>query len=202
MEVWFSNTATIQRCERWDSNNGNNYDFALLTPPGWVGSPTALVTRASGHPCEGGAPLQGSLRFDTWARTRAVLTNVCFQVWKQGVTDRDNPNLWRELDVQVRYRYDDGPFQTTHVSFVDRAGNNARYAMDLRAMDPMRPYTCTGAPIESCEQAPNGPPCYDTARMEFYFTVNGAELRPEGGGAFLGIFEDYANDPWRAANCQ
>jgi hypothetical protein len=38
--------------------------------------------------------------------------------------------------------------------------------------------------------------------MEFYFTVNGAELRPEGGGAFLGIFEDYANDPWRAANCQ
>ena len=32
---------------------------------------------------------------------------------------------------------------------------------------------------------------YVEADVELYFTVNGAELRPAGGGTFRGTFQDY-----------
>lgn len=42
---------------------------------------------------------------------------------------------------------------------------------------------------------------YVHANVEYIIYVNGYELRPEPGAAYSGEFIGYANDPWRAANC-
>jgi hypothetical protein len=110
------------------------------------------------------------------------------------VTDFDNPDLWRELDVRMHYRYrHDGPWQERYVSFDGRVGNDARYAVDLRReLDPLAGRTRT-AP-EDCPDADlslTRDGFYVEAEAEYYFTVEATELRRADGAAFSGIFRDY-----------
>jgi hypothetical protein len=178
MEAWFvqEGFGSGTPCRAYDSNDSRNYRFDVLTPPGWLGAPVVKVSRAGGDPCDGGAPLGDGFTYDAWGRTRAVMGNVCFSVWKQGVTDRDDPDLWRKLDVQVHHRFGgDGDFQSAYVPFAGRRGDDARFAFDVRALDPYLPVHCprvTG----------------DEARLEFYFTVNGAALRAADGAPFVGVY--------------
>ncbi len=194
--LWFENTST-SGCQAWDSNFGNNYVFDALVPPQWFGELRVLITRDGSDPCDGGAPAQQGFSFDTWARQRAWLTNACFQVYQPGLTDRDDPDLWQKLDVAIHYRYvGQQTWQTQPVSFDRRSGNNARYKLNLRELDPLRSYHCpevAPVPVSGGQYAQVG--------FEYYITVNGGQLRPAPGAAYAGTFVDYASDAWRMSNC-
>jgi hypothetical protein len=194
--LWFENTSSTG-CQAWDSNFGNNYVFDALVPPQWFGDLRVLITRDGSDPCDGGAPAQQGFNFDTWARQRAWLTNACFQVYQPGLTDRDDPDLWQKLDVAVHYRYvGQQAWQTQPVSFDRRTGNNARYKLNVRDLDPLRSYHC---PEVAPAPTPDGQ--YEKVGFEYYVTVNGGQLRPAPGGAYAGTFTDYVSDAWRSANC-
>jgi hypothetical protein len=189
----------------YDSNMGSNYSLEIapadpVDPTLWVGAFVQLLSREAASPCDGGAALGEGFSFGTWARQRAAVTNVCFEVWKQGVTDWANPDLWQQLDVQVHTGFGDSEFASAYVNMVDQPGNNARYAIDLRGLDPFRSYSCPAVPVTTVDQ---GGEAYVQAELDFYVTVNGAEIRPAGPGSFFrGTFTDYAANPWREENCQ
>jgi len=42
---------------------------------------------------------------------------------------------------------------------------------------------------------------YVSLDVEYYLVVNGGELRPAPGAAYVGNFLDYLHDPWRDSNC-
>ncbi|MDX2090481.1 MAG: DUF6209 family protein [Kofleriaceae bacterium] len=198
--LWFENTA-IPGCQAWDSNFGANYTFETLRAPQWIGEARSLITRDTSDRCDGGVPAQTGFSFDTWARQRAATSNVCFQVYEPGVTDRDDPALWQKLDAQLHYKFvgaTSSEWRRSPVAFDRRRGNNARYAFDWRALDPLRSYHCPEVTPAITAQ-PDGNRA--EVRLEYYVTVNGSELRPEPGAAFAGVFVDDADSTWRAANC-
>jgi hypothetical protein len=195
--LWFEATS-VSGCHQWDSNFGTNYVFDAATAPAWVGDVVDLITRDSSDPCAGGGAATTSFRFDTWARQRAAVSNLCFAVYQPGLTDRDDQyaTLWQQLDVSVHWRGDGGAWQVTPIAVDRRIGNNARYALSWRAIDPFGPYHC---PTVATTITADGQ--YVQARLEYYVVVNGAEVRPAPGAAFVGVFEDYAHDPYRDASC-
>ncbi|MEZ4407887.1 MAG: DUF6209 family protein [Polyangiales bacterium] len=195
VEFWFQNN-NRWGCNAYDSAYGQNYRFTFApaaNAPGWIGNGAAVISRAScdGHACDGDRrQLAVPFRYETWARQRAAVRVVTFDVWKEGVTDRDNPDLWRQLDVRMYRRFGaSGEFTFSHVNFVRRVGNDARYELDLRTVDPMPDFPmtseCPGGLVESAD------PALVETTMEFYFTVNGVEFRPDGGGSFRAVFANY-----------
>ncbi len=176
-------------------NGWSIQDDAAVCParatPDWMGNVVARISRDSSHPCAGGTPLVDTVTYDGWARQRAAVRNVCFEVWEPGVTDWDNPDQWRALDVQAHYRFaPSGAWQSTWVNGVDHVGNNARYAFGLGALDPFAPYQCLeGVPLETVP-APDGDRV--RATLELSFTVNGAPLAP-AAGAWQVRFEEHAS---------
>lgn len=193
--AWFENTSATG-CQAWDSNFGANYAFDVLAPPAWLGNPMARISRDTSDPCTGGGSIDGA-RFDTWARQRAAITNACFQVWQPGVTDTGGDVTgafavtahWRGAGTTDAYRI-------APVAFDRRIGNDARFAFDLRSIDPFRAYHCPEVPV-----VPSADPQYVHADVELYFEVNGAELRGVAGHPFVMTFEDYAHDAFRDASC-
>lgn len=203
LEMWFQNNDRWG-CNEYDSQFGQNYVFSVGEPtndnaPGWVGNASYVIDRQT---CNGGAcagswkPLEGGFLYETYARQRAAVRQAGFEVWKEGVTDRDNPDLWQQLDVQVHRRFvGEQNFVTEYVSFDGRWGNNAHYALDLRALDPFA-YPA-GANIRTAADCPkyrltrDASGQYVEAELELYFTVNGTELRPAAGGTFKGRYQDY-----------
>lgn len=200
VELWFQNTS-MWGCMAWDSNYGQNFHFTAAPPPeapDWVGEILYADSRAtcgSGlcdsdrHPLSDGK----TFRFDSWSRQRAAGSELTFRVYKAGVTDWDNANAWQDLDVQVHYRSRaTAAFQTQYVSIDERQGNDLRYRMSVRPLDP---FVSHGS----------NPPCPDadvtkdgvTAKVdvELYFTVNGVEIRPADSATdtFHGSFEDDAS---------
>ncbi|MBX3269913.1 MAG: hypothetical protein KF729_06610 [Sandaracinaceae bacterium] len=190
IELWFSTSG--RSCGvHYDSAFGRNYHFALQRPVGWVGNFVAKVSRAGGAPCEGAeaSPLTGPLRYETWARTRSVMGNVCFSVWSEGVTDFDNPALESAVGASVTCTWDGEASPRRHAVTLDgRVGNDARYRLDLRALDPLASYRCPEVPT----------------RVEGGYEVAGASCTAEVNGASWGAFRlDFADypSPWRDANC-
>jgi hypothetical protein len=201
LEMWFENTDAFG-CSAWDSDYGANYPFAVAPPanaPGWIGNASYLLDRGTcPGPCYGDAQsAEGTITFDTWARQEAAITQIFFDVWQSGVTDFDNPDLWHELDVESNRRLDpNSPFTMSYVNFAERVGNNARYAVDLRPLDPLPGQN--GGVLTSASQCPAIPATitpdgqYVQIDMELYFTVNGVALQPSGGGSFHVLFQNYA----------
>ncbi|MBS2022348.1 MAG: hypothetical protein JST92_08055, partial [Deltaproteobacteria bacterium] len=196
LEVWFE-TAGLWGCHAWDSNYGANFHFNVAAPanwPGWMGSADVVISRATcgaAQACDSDRrPLDAGFTYDSWSRQRAAIKRVSFRVWKSGVTDHDDPDLWKKLDVQLHARFDPkAAFATSYVNFDARIGNDARYAFDLGPLDPF--VGPGGGPV--CPKVPvtasaNGQD--DVATFEFYLTVNGAELRPSADEAstFKGSF--------------
>lgn len=204
LAVWFQITSAWG-CSAYDSNFGSNYHFtvaaAASAPPAWMGGTSTLVDRATcgtpPGPCYADAhAAESGFDFDTWARQRAAITRVFFEVWQPGVTDFDNPDLWKQLDVELHARIGStGAFTTSYVDFSDRDGHNARYAVDLRPLDPLP--GSNGGALTDKSQCPTFPTTisaegqYLQADFEYYFTVNGAELRPASGAVFQGTFQNY-----------
>ncbi len=191
VDVWFENTS-VSGCQAWDSNNGANYHFDALTPPQWIGNAASRMTRTTDDPCAGGTSASQGFTFDTWTRQRAAITNLCFEVYHPGLTDRDDPDLWQKLDAKIHYRYvtsaGSTPWQTQYADLTRRVGNNAQYVVNWRGLDGFHPYRCH--PIEPVTA--NG---YDTIGIEYYLSVNGGEHRPQPGAAFAGTFLDYVDAP-------
>lgn len=161
--------------------------------PGWMGNTAVSIHREpSGRPTPA-----DRFTFDTWARQRASTTQFQFDVWAQGTTDRDNPDLWRDLDVQVHYRYGgQGEYKTDYVNFDRRNGNDARYSLELRKFDPWSKDGISTSnppsdiPITEVKNA-QGRVTSHEAKMEFFITVNGQELRPGEGRNFEGTYVNY-----------
>ncbi|CAN5708989.1 hypothetical protein BH11MYX4_BH11MYX4_67920 [soil metagenome] len=200
LQIWFQNSSRWG-CSAYDSDFGRNYHFAVrpsASEPGWLGNVRYITSRQTCNgPCESDMhDVQGDVSFDTWTRQRAAINAIYFEAWKQGVTDFDNADLWKQLDVQVHSRVgSSGPFTTAYVGFDRRTGNNARYAVDLGALDPIdgrltitKPSDCPAFPITA--PADNGGQ-YVEATVELYFTVNGAELRPAPGAAYRVRYQNY-----------
>ncbi|HEU0034290.1 MAG TPA: DUF6209 family protein [Kofleriaceae bacterium] len=193
--LWFENTS-VSGCQAWDSNLGANYTFDVARPPQWIGELVNRLSRDTSDPCNG-APASQGFAFDTFVRQRAAITNLCFQVYQPGLTDRDDPDLWQKLDVSLHWRVAGEPaFHTTPVNFDRRVGNNARYAFSWRQVDPFRAFHC---PEVAPQPTPDGQ--YVQLPVEYFVVVNGGEARPEPGAAFAGTFTDYASDPFRDQNC-
>lgn len=193
--LWFENTSAIG-CQAWDSNYGANYAFAVLAPPAWAGNASVRLSRDTDDTCGGGG-LDG-FSFDTWTRQRAAITNACVQVWQPGITDVDGGAIHDSLDVRVAWRgAGTGGWRTAPAHFDRRVGNDARFAFDLRTIDPFAPYHCPDVPT-----APTPDGQYVTAPIELYFVVNGTDVRGAGGAPFTGAFVDYVSDPFRDASCQ
>jgi len=204
LEMWFENV-NKWGCHAYDSAYGANYHFTVGTnpaAPGWVGNASVAIARATcdGGPCAADLhPLDGGFSFDTWARQRAAISSAYFQVWKAGVTDFDNPDLWKQLDVQLHARFDESaPFASSYVSFDRRVGNDARYAIPLRSIDPFRgPSGFGGVVVTNKADCPAVPlrvsqdGMYVETDVFFYVTMNGTELRPAAGKSFKGTFSDY-----------
>lgn len=198
LEVWFENTS-VWGCDAFDSAWGKNYYFQVAASPGapgWIGNANVDISRATCNgPCDFDLrPLANGFTFDTWARQRAAIASTYFEVWKQGTTDFDNPNLWKQLDVEVFTRFGgQGPFTMSYVSFDRRLGNNARYAFDLRAIDPLGAQST----LTDKAQCPSFPTTitpdgqYVQTTIELYFSVNGVELRPAPGAVYSGSYQNY-----------
>jgi hypothetical protein len=200
LQIWFQ-TNSVWGCNGYDSDFGKNYHFAIqpaANEPGWLGNVRGIVSRQTCNgPCESDMhPVTGEVLYGTWARQRAAIKAIYFEAWKEGVTDFDNADLWKQLDVQVHSRVGaTGAFQASYVSFDRRTGNNARYAADLGALDPLVGSTtitkksdCPAFPLTA--PASNGGQ-YVEAVVELYFTVNGVELRPAAGDTFKVRYQNY-----------
>lgn len=192
LQVWF-HISNVWGCSAWDSDYGRNFRFAVASkhsnPADWVGNLRVNISRTGGG-CPSSVPLQnGTFNFDTWARSRAVDTMLCFEVWEPTVTDWANPDLWKQLDARFYYRFGDtGPFQFEYVPVDGHVGNNARYRVELRGIDPFRPYQ-SGCPAAPLTRTADG--FYVTTQMQYFIEVNGTQLRPAPGANWVARFEDY-----------
>lgn len=201
LAVWFETTSRWG-CHAWDSALGANYHFDVRETrhrPDWIGAASVVIARATcdAGPCDADRrDLAAGFTLDTWARERAAIRRVDFRVYEPSLTDQDDSGLWEKLDAQVHYRFGGaGDFQHRYVDFDRRVGNDARYALQLSSLDPLAVRGTLGDRSE-CPEAPltasvDGQTVSTT--MDFYFTVQGAELRPDAGGTFTGTYANYAS---------
>lgn len=195
LELWFE-TNDKWGCHEWDSNYGNNYHFTvghLDTLPSWAGQTRHLISRC-GPGCAGDfRDLEEDFYFGTWARQRAAVTWATFEAWEPGVTDWDNPDIWQQLDARIHYRFgSSGSFESAFVDHQSRQGNNARYAFDLRSLDPLGYGTITEA--WQCPSVPlRRDGSYVVTTLELYFSIGDLEIRPAPGEVFTGTFADYTD---------
>lgn len=199
LEIWFEAT-NKWGCQAFDSDFGANYKFNVAAPlgqPGWVGNPARVIDRwtCEAGPCDASrVSLETEFTYGTWARQRATVAGLYFDVWEEGVTDFDNPDLWKQVDAQVHFRFTgETAFTTRYVDFFRRVGNDARYEVKLRTIDPFfaMPSVVPAAqcPAGELSLTPDGQ--YVTTAVEYYFTIDGIELKPSAGDYFVGHFEDY-----------
>lgn len=163
-----------------DGASTNESAVEVFAPDLWAGLASYTIERYAADPCNNGQSRLDDqpIGYDSWARQRAAIRRVCFEVWKPGVTDTENPDYWRLLDVQVHYRYaGTSDWKMAYVPAIDRRGNNRRYAWDLSwDLDPLGGYNVADAkaPFEILREDERS--AQVRSELEFYFTVNGHKL--------------------------
>jgi hypothetical protein len=180
-------------------------DKADGSDPLWAGLTSITIERYAADPCNDGQRAFGDepVIYDDWARQRASVRNICFEVWKPGVTDWDNPDFWKQLDVQVHYRYSStGAFRDAYVDSNGRRGNNRRYAWSLAyQVDPTvnaATIAQVNAPFRILSES-NGWAMIE-ADMEVYFTVNGRALKTPSSKPYVVRYQGYVRMPALAPN--
>lgn len=168
--------------------------------PLWAGLTSITIERYVADPCNDGRNAFGDepYVYGDWARQRAGIRNICFEVWSPGITDWDNPEFWRELDVQAHYRYgSSGPFQQAYVNSNGRRGNNRRYAFELSyQLDPtvyVPSLPQVKAPIRILSESSGW--ALVEADLEIYFTVNGRALKTPSGRPYTVRYQGYLRTP-------
>lgn len=200
LEIWFEET-NRWGCHAYDSNLGENYSFTLAGPVGqadWIGNGARVIDRWTcndGGPCDASrVSLENEFTFGTWARQRAFVAGLYFDVWEEGVTDFQNPNLWQQVDAQVHFRFSgQEAFTSRYVHFSKYVGNDARYELRLRTIDPFfaMPSVVSEEACPAADLTVTADGQYVSTDVEYYFSADGVELRAEDGGHFVGHFEDY-----------
>jgi hypothetical protein len=173
--------------------------------PLWAGLTSITLERYTSDPCSNGAHALGDapVIYDDWARTRAEVRNICFEVWQPGVTDWDNPDFWQQLDVRAYYRFGHtGAFESTYVNSIDRRGNNRRYAFSLDySLDPTINVGSVAAmqvPFSILNESASSSSekwAYVSADLEIYFTVNGRILKSPSNKSFTISYQNYLREP-------
>jgi hypothetical protein len=199
LAIWFEST-NVYGCHELDSNLGANYHFSVApsaNAPSWVGSADVVVSRGTCGSDSDRKDLSGGFSYDTWARQRAAIAEVEFQAYEAGVTDHPNGDLWKELDAEVHYRFGGtGAYTTAYVDLEDQPGNNARYSWNLKAIDALPGEN--GGAITDRSKCPDFETTISSdgqfiqTTVDFWFTVNGVELRPGANQTFSGQFSNYA----------
>jgi len=173
-----------------DHGKADDADGASVTPL-WMGAsgtwaPARVQIERYGDKCATGRDYGDPIVYESWARQRAAEKNICFEVWAPGVTDWDNPDVWKELDVRATYRWNDplSPAATAsewewleHVNWV---GDNAQYAFEMTWKDPfyiLNSGDCPDVPFVEV-QVQSDEWTYATAELFVTFTVNGAVHKP------------------------
>lgn len=165
----------------------------------WAGQVSYTMERYSSDPCNNGANHLDNqpIGYGEWERQRAGVRNICFEVWKPGVTDRENPDFWRLLDVQVHYHFKGTTeWKTAYVPALDRRGNNRRYVWSLSYdMDPLGGYNVADAkaPFEIASETATS--ALVKSDMEFYFTINGNYLSTSTNQNFHVAYEGQIEKP-------
>jgi hypothetical protein len=201
LSIWFQESNRFG-CMNYDSNLGSNYRFMVDAAPGsvtpdYLGNAAFVTSRATcdGMACESDRiSASQSFSFGTWTRQRAAITALYFDAWKAGYTDRENPDLWKQMDAKVLYRTSKtGPFRSMAANIEKRVGNNTRYTVSLKAMDPLGGFP--RATKADCPKAPllaSADGQYVEVAVEYYFKVGARELRPSTAtSVFNGTFADY-----------
>jgi len=164
--------------------------------PLWAGLTSYTFERYTQDPCDNGQNALGDapISYDEWVRERAGIRNLCFEVWSPGVTDWDNPDFWKQLDVQVHYRFGDhGAEQTAYVPSIDRRGNNRRYAwaidysLDPTAYVPSLPEMKMPVTIVSTSAGW----VEVNVDLQVWFTVNGRVLDSPSDHPFVIRYDGY-----------
>ena len=172
--------------------------------PLWAGLTSVTLERYAQDPCDNGQHALGDapIGYDEWVRERAGVRNVCFEVWSPGITDVDNPDYWKLLDVQAHYRFGTGAWKMQYVPSIDQRGHNRRYAWSIDwSLDPMsfaQSLVAVGAPL-TIEAESNGYAMI-SKDLQVYFTVNGRALKSPSGNAFIVRYEGQVREPTLAPN--
>ena len=198
LAIWFESTSRWG-CHSYDSAYGKNFHFPITVPasaPDWMGKTWVVTSRATcndGKACPGdGRALGTGFVYDSWVEQRAAIRQVSFEAYEPGVTDWNNPDAWKKLDARIYTRIGgSGSFSWKPVSIAGFSGNNVSYAVDLR---PLQPFS--GNTITNKTDCPKFPYVVKDALVEadvqFYFQVNGVELRPADGTVYHGAFQSYS----------
>lgn len=156
----------------------------------WAGSTSITIERNAQDPCSNGAHELDTqpVEYDEYARERATDRNICFEVYKPGVTDQENPDFWRLLDVRVQYRFaGQSEWKEAYVDALDRRGNNRRYKWALLLdYDPLYMTMDVGdmqAPFDITREWPGG--FSISSKLEVTFTVNGHKLSNSKNAPFV-----------------
>ncbi|KAJ3300586.1 hypothetical protein HK104_009921 [Borealophlyctis nickersoniae] len=162
----------------------------------WAGKPIVEITRDGRVPCSsfegmGVQKADEAVEYGSWARTRATNRNLCFQVYKRGVTDKDG-NPWKDVDVRINYRFkkenatDGNVFVWTYApKWVRREGNNAVYAVALDEFDPFYYPKCIDKSIVTCGKDASGQQVHQ-ARFEYDFMIDLPPRDPTTGHLLFG----------------
>ncbi len=205
---WFHNTDR-GGCNEYDSNFGANYVFAIDDDtsgddtvdddgadigPRWLGNSAAVISRAASARCEGAQPFGNTVSFSTWARQRATITDICFEAYEPGFTDVERPDLWQHFDAVVDVQFEGSDRHEEHaIPIVGRVGNNARYAIDLRAFDPFLWGRCLhDVPVH--EVSTDGKSLVEATAL-LRVSVNGHALNTNGDERLRVIYSDDAGAP-------
>ena len=186
-------------CAAAPTDTASRSEAAIVgtTNPAWVGNAHVAIARDT---CGGGIcdadlhTVDGDIVYGTWARERAAVRAFTFEVFESGMTDQKIGDLWEKLDVEVHARTaGTTAFATHYVGFDRYVGPNARYALDLRTLDPLA--GTWGCPDELTIAGGDA-----EVVVELYVTVNGIELRPSGADSVYRVrYQNYAS---QYASCQ
>lgn len=179
-------------CAAPSSTEATTDEAALVggAGPEWVGNAKVAIARdtCGGALCDYSlGTVYGDIVYGTWARERAAVRAFTFEVYAPGLTETKSPDLWQHLDVQVHSRIAGRDAFEDHYVPLDRfVGNNARYALDLRTLDPL--VGTIGCPARM--QLVGGDV---EIVVEMFVTVNGVELRPSGADSVYRVrYQNYA----------
>lgn len=145
--------------------------------PEWMGNAYTVIERSG----EAGRSVSSPILYDSWARQRASVRELRFEAWAPGLTDRDDPDLWKKIDAKVHFRFaGETQFHEASINFKHRTGNNALYAMNLERFDPwFAPYLSSSEVKDIKPTLAGQPNGSQVAKLEVFFTLNGKEFRPE-----------------------
>jgi hypothetical protein len=126
-DVWFVNTG-LWCSPTYDSNQGNNYHFAVVAPPpaiSWFGNPRSSTSRE----CVANQSVPEPIVLDGYIRERAC-SFIEEQVYVPGVTDVEAQHPEFVL-AQAEIMLDGVAQPNQWLSFQGRTGNDFKYRFDL-----------------------------------------------------------------------